>query len=126
MNNLLGDIPAWAMDDSDDDDPKPKTGGDVEMAQKKPTFMDHYFREVDNIKADIEAVSRAAKAIDSINDQAMRATTTAEENKLSKQLKPLIDATNNRARRTKTLLGLLKEETEKLEAEKELNASDIR
>jgi hypothetical protein len=125
MNNLLGDIPAWAEDDSDDDAPT-KSGGDVEMAQKKPTFMDHFFREVDNIKADIEAVSQAAKRIDKINEEAMRATTTVEENKLSKQLKPLIDSTNNRAKRTKTLLGLLKEETDKLEKEEKLNASDVR
>ncbi|CAJ1953448.1 unnamed protein product [Cylindrotheca closterium] len=125
MNNLLGDIPDWAKDDSDDDDPKEKDG-DVEMAQKKVTIMDHFFREVDNIKADIEAVAEAAKTIDKINEEAMRATTTAEENKLSKQLKPLIDSTNNRARRTKTLLGLLKEESEKLEKEEKLNASDLR
>jgi hypothetical protein len=126
MNNLLGDIPAWATEDSDDDAPDPKSGRDVEMAQKKPTFMDHFFREVDNIKADIEAVSHAAKRIDKINEEAMRATTTVEENKLSKQLKPLIDGTNNRAKRTKTLLGLLKEETDKLEKEEKLNASDVR
>lgn len=125
MNNLLGDIPDWAKDDSDDDDPK-ENNGDVEMAQKKVTIMDHFFREVDNIKADIEAVSDAAKTIDKINEEAMRATTTAEENQLSKQLKPLIDSTNNRARRTKTLLGLLKEESEKLEKEGKLNASDLR
>ena len=56
----------------------------------------------------------------------MRATTTAEEQKLSKKLKPLIDTTNKRAKRTKNLLGLLKEETEKLKAEGTLNASDIR
>mmetsp|Transcript_13823 Transcript_13823/g.33460 ORF Transcript_13823/g.33460 Transcript_13823/m.33460 type:complete len:302 (+) Transcript_13823:114-1019(+) len=124
MNNLLGDIPAWAKDDSDGDDEK--DDGDVEMAQKKVTIMDHFFREVDNIKADIEAVSEAAKTIDKINEEAMRATTTAEENKLSKQLKPLIDSTNKRAQRTKTLLGLLKEESEKLEKEEKLNASDLR
>jgi len=117
MNNLLGDIPEWAKDVSDDDDPKEKDG-DAEMAQKKVTIMDHFFREVDNIKADIEAVAAAAKTIDKINEEAMRATTTAEENKLSKQLKPLVDATNNRAKRTKTLLGLLKQESEKLEQEK--------
>lgn len=125
MNNLLGDIPEWAKDVSDDDDPKEKDG-DAEMAQKKVTIMDHFFREVDNIKADIEAVAAAAKTIDKINEEAMRATTTAEENKLSKQLKPLVDATNNRAKRTKTLLGLLKQESEKLEQEKKLNASDLR
>lgn len=124
MNNLLGDIPDWAKEDSDGDNPKEDK--DVEMAQKKVTVMDHFFREVDNIKADIEAVSQGAKTIDQINEEAMRATTTAEENKLSKRLKPLIDSTNNRARRTKTLLSLLKEESEKLEKEEKLNASDLR
>ena len=124
MNNLLGDIPDWAKDDSDDDDPKEEK--DVEMAQKKVTIMDHFFREVDNIKTDIELVAEAAKTIDKINEEAMRATTTAEENNLSKKLKPLIDSTNKRAQRTKTLLGLLKEESEQLEKEEKLNASDLR
>jgi len=124
MNNLLGDIPDWAKEDSDGDNPKEDK--DVEMAQKKVTIMDHFFREVDNIKADIEAVTQGAKTIDQINEEAMRATTTAEENKLSKRLKPLIDSTNNRARRTKTLLSLLKEESEKLEKEEKLNGSDLR
>jgi t-SNARE complex subunit (syntaxin) len=56
----------------------------------------------------------------------MRATTTAEEKSLSKKLGPLIASTNKRAKRTKTLLGLLKEETEKLKASGKLNASDVR
>jgi hypothetical protein len=123
MNNRLNDIPAWAMEDSDDDIPKED---DVEQGKGKPKFMDHFFREVTNIKADIDAVAQAAKEIDNINEFAMRATTSDEENKLSKQLKPLVEAINQRARRTKTLLGLLKEETTKLEAENKLSASDIR
>jgi hypothetical protein len=121
MNNLLGNIPAWAADDSDDEQV-----GDIEKAKGKPTFMDHYFREVDKIKGDIDAVSKATKQIGVINDQAMIATTTVEEKKLSKKLKPLVDATNARARVTKTLLGLLKEETEKLEKEEKINGSDLR
>jgi hypothetical protein len=132
MNNRLGDMPAWAAGDSDEEDdvPNPESsGGDVEMQQqqrKKPQYMEDFFREVDSIKADIDAVSVAAKEIAKINEQSMRATTTSEENKLSKKLKPLIDATNKRAKRTKTLLGLLKEETDKLNSEEKLNASDVR
>ena len=57
MNNRLGEIPAWAMED--------------------------FFREVDTIKSDIDAVSKAAKEIGKINEQSMRATTTAEEQKLA-------------------------------------------
>ena len=115
------------MEDSDDDDdPNSEGGGDVEMQQQKPQYMEDFFREVDSIKADIDAVAQATKDIAKINEQSMRATTTSEENKLSKKLKPLIDTTNKRARRTKTLLGLLKEETEKLKAERRLSPSDQR
>ncbi|KAG7355760.1 syntaxin [Nitzschia inconspicua] len=131
MNNRLGDVPAWAMedsDDSDDDVPKPsKNGGDIEMQETKNNhYMENFFREVDSIKADIDAVSQASKEIAKIDEQSMRATTTAEEQKLSNMLKPLIDTTNKRAKRTKNLLGLLKEETEKLKADGSLNSSDIR
>lgn len=126
MNNLLGNIPDWALEASDDESSQDEVVGDVEMGKTKPTLMEHFFREVDNIKADIEAVTKARNQINTINEQSMQATTSREESKLSKKLKPVIDATNTRARRTKTLLGLLKEETEKLESEEKLNASDIR
>jgi hypothetical protein len=131
MNNRLGDIPKWAQDDSDDEDvPNPtgnsEKGGDVEMGQMQPKFMDNFFREVDSIKADIDAVGTATKSIGEINEKSLQATTTEEENDLSKRLRPLIDSTNKRAKRTKTLLGLLKEETVKLKAEENINQSDLR
>jgi hypothetical protein len=132
MNNLLGEVPAWAREDSDDsDDDANHKNGDIEMQDTKQQdnhkhYMDNFFREVDSIKADIDAVSKASKEIARINEQSMRATTTAEEQSLSKQLKPLIDTTNKRAKRTKNLLGLLKQETDQLKEEGKLNASDIR
>jgi hypothetical protein len=129
MNNRLGDIPTWAADDSDDED-IPKEEGDVEMqGQQQPQktdFMEDFFRHVDSIKADIDAVSKGTKEISKINEGAMRATTTAEENKLSKKLKPLIDATNKRARGCKNLLGILKQDTDQLKEQGKVNASDIR
>ena len=128
MNNRLGDIPQWALEDSDDDDDVPRDGGDIEMQKtgQAPDYMEDFFRHVDSIKADIDAVTKASKDISHINEQAMRATTTAEENKLSKKLKPLVDKTNQRARGCKNLLGLLKEDTESLKNDKKLNASDVR
>jgi len=134
MNNLMDGIPAWAQEDSDSDDGgdnpdgKKKGGGDVEMQQQGDDnqYMTTFFKEVDGINADIKAVSQAAKDIAIINEKSMRATTTAEEKSLSKQLGPLIASTNKRAKRTKTLLGLLKEETEKLKGTGKLNASDVR
>lgn len=129
MNNRLDEIPAWALEDSDDEGAVPASngaGGDIEMQNQKSSYMDSFFKEVDGIKADIDAVAAASKEIARINEQSMRATTTSEENKLSKELKPLLDSTNKRARNTKQLLGLLKEETTNLKKEKKLNASDIR
>lgn len=136
----MGEIPAWAMEDSDSegegDNPdwakdtggKKNGGGDIEMQQQQDNnrYMTTFFKEVDGINADIKAVSQASKDIAIINEKSMRATTTAEEKALSKQLGPLISNTNKRAKRTKVLLGLLKEETEKLKAEAKLNASDVR
>lgn len=126
MNNRLGDIPAWALEDSDDE--ANGGGGDIEMGSTPNNEMDQFFREVDGIKADIDAVGSAAKMIDKINEQAMRATTTAEENRLSQQLKPLVDNTNKRAKRTKNLLSVLKEETEVWEKDKskKYKSSDLR
>lgn len=135
MNNRLGDIPQWAMEDSDGDDgddiPKNESG-DIEMQKQNQTqtpktdYMEDFFRHVDSIKADIDAVTKATKDISKISEQSMRATTTADENKLSKKLKPLIDSTNKRAKGCKNLLGLLKEDTTSLKADGKLNASDIR
>jgi len=135
----MGDIPAWALEDSDsdggDDTPdwakdngKKKGGGDIEMQKQtdENKYMTTFFKEVDGINADIKAVSKASKDIAVINEKSMRATTTAEEKVLSEKLGPLISTTNKRAKRTKTLLGLLKEETEKLKGEGKLNASDVR
>lgn len=136
----MGDIPAWALEDSDSDNGgegtpdwakdngKKKGGGDIEMGKQgdQNKYMTTFFKEVDDINVDIKAVSKASKDIAVINEHSMRATTTSEEKALSEKLGPLISSTNKRAKRTKKLLGLLKEETEKLKEEKKLNASDVR
>ncbi len=132
MNNLLGGVLEGFRDEpdsSDDDVPPP----DVETGHKnkkidtpKINYMEHFFREMENIKADIEAVGQATRAIKELHERALSATTNEEEDKLSRQLKPIIEATNNRAKRTKTLLSLLQQETGKLQEEEALNASDLR
>jgi hypothetical protein len=124
MNNLLGTIPKWAQEDSSSDG----GGDDVEAPNKQPTtdYMEDFFRHVDSIKEDIDAVGKATKDIAIISEQSMIATTTADELKLSKKLKPLIDVTNQRAKKSKNMLGLLKEDTASLKAAGKLNASDIR
>ena len=117
--------PSWANDsDSDDDDDLEKGNSKQEQAQSAQ--MEVFFKYVDTIKADIEMIAKATKKINLINEKALQATTTQEENELSKQLRPLISETNEKAKGTKRLLGLLKEDTEKLKSEKRLNVSDER
>jgi ABC-type proline/glycine betaine transport system ATPase subunit len=124
MNNLMDTIPKWAQEDSSSDG----GGDDIETPSKQPTtdYMEDFFRHVDSIKADIDAVAKATNDIAKISEQSMRATTTEDENKLSKKLKPLIDSTNQRAKKSKNMLGLLKEDTVSLKTAGKLNASDIR
>jgi hypothetical protein len=121
MNDRLGDIPGWALEDDDDEneapaDGKKEGGGDIEMGDtnKQPKHMEHFFREVETIKQDIEAVQKASKQISEFNEAALQATTTEDENAISRKLRPLVDETNKRAKRTKTLLGLLKEDQGKV------------
>ena len=144
MNDRLGDLPSWALQEAQaepENQPPPQQAsskgrkkkhqldddmGDVEMGKQQPKHMEHFFREVETIKEDIEAVKKATKSIGDINEAAIQATTTEEENVLSKRLRPLVDQTNKRAKRTKNLLGLLKEETKKLESAGDIQQSDLR
>mmetsp|Transcript_23283 Transcript_23283/g.64587 ORF Transcript_23283/g.64587 Transcript_23283/m.64587 type:complete len:133 (+) Transcript_23283:172-570(+) len=123
MNNL--DMPAWAVEsDSDSDD-----GKDIEMQETKGednNYMQTFFNEMDTLSKNIKDISQATKDIGMINDRSMQATTTAEEKKLSQQLTPLIRETNQKAKQTKTHLGLLKEETENKKKEKTLSPSHLR
>jgi hypothetical protein len=135
MNDRLGELGGanWADDDDDDFG----NGGDVEMGEqpanrnnnnnsKQPRHMEQFFKEVDTIKNDIEFVKKATRSIGDINEQALQATTTEQENNLSRQLRPLVDDTNKRAKRTKTMLGLLKEDNTSLQNSGEAKASDLR
>lgn len=89
-------------------------------------YMTSFFTELDGIKANIKAITQASKEIEMINEKSMRATTTAEEKALSLKLGPLIADTNNKAKKSKTLLGLLKDETDQLKEQGKLNASNAR
>jgi t-SNARE complex subunit (syntaxin) len=126
MNDRLGDLGGGAAQWADEDDAA--GGGDIEMGgtSVQPKHMEHFFREVESIKADIEQVKKATNVIGEINETALHATTTEEENELSNRLRPLVDQTNKRAKRTKTMLGLLKEESKKLKDDGTGKASDLR
>jgi hypothetical protein len=141
-----GEIPSWALeeeevvagkpstsmeeDDKNDQQKKQKKRkamkqddedeeGDVELGrqQQQPKYMENFFKDVDMIKSDVDAIRDATKRVGEINEEAIKATTTSKEEELSRILKPLIDKTNKRAKRTKNLLALLKEDNMKLAKE---------
>lgn len=56
----------------------------------------------------------------------MLATTTSKEAELSRILRPVVDETNKKAKRTKNVLGELKQQNEDLKKKKGIKASDMR
>ena len=126
MNDRLADIPTWVIDDSDDN----LGSGDVELGDLESggddTRMKQFFREVESIENDIEAIRKATKVIGDINNETLQAVTTEEENESHFLLRPLVDQTNAKAKRAKTLLSALREETKKLHDKKTLKQIDLR
>jgi hypothetical protein len=142
MNNLLDTIKGFQdepEDDSSDDDDvagkerdlekgsSSKTSKQQPQEQPKIDYMGHFYREMDAIKENIDQVGVATRAIRELEELALSATTAQQEEDLSHKLQPILELTNQRAKRTKTLLSLLKEETDRLREEQNtLNASDLR
>mmetsp|Transcript_1724 Transcript_1724/g.4104 ORF Transcript_1724/g.4104 Transcript_1724/m.4104 type:complete len:323 (-) Transcript_1724:189-1157(-) len=145
MNDRLGDLgggtPSWAAEDEvgvvnsggggDGWENEGGKGGrgDEETGNAsggQPEHMEKFFRHVDLVKEDIDAVKNATRQIGEINEEAVLATTTSKEKELSHILRPIVDKTNKRAKRTKNILALLKDENQKLKKEKETKASDMR
>ncbi len=126
----------WAIESDDEEEenaaaappPGKSSGGDIEMGkvEEQPSHMSHFFNEIDSVKADIEFIKRATAKITKLSEEAIHATTTEKEQALSKKLKPIVTETNKRAKRTKNLIGLLKEETKNLKTEGNLKPSDER
>lgn len=120
-------ISSWAMTDSADDFPAPAlTEEENAKATVAKNYMDSFFRDMDSIKADIEEIERVTHRIGEINEESMMSTSEAKENALSQELRPMVNETNKKAKKTKNLLTVLKEENKKLEAEKTLKHSDMR
>jgi len=120
---------SWNMtsgDTSDDFDFAPTSTEDDMKEEEQQTIMDEFFQYVDSIKADIEEIERVTKRIGEINEETNFSTSEAREKELASEVRPLINSTNIRAKKTKDLLSFLKDENEKYEREKTVNASDMR
>lgn len=115
---------AWASPTTNDGDGG-TTGarGEEELQQK---FMDAFFQDIEKIRSDIDAITEASKRIGDMNDKAVMSVSDVEESELSRELTPLIQETNKSAKRTKSMLELLKEENAKFKKEKTVKDSDMR
>jgi hypothetical protein len=125
MNNRLGDLGSTTGVDENDVTPVDVKMADL-SAMKQPRHMEYFFGDVEKVKFDIKGIGTATRKSGDIDEQALQATTSDEENQLSKLLRTLIHDTNKCAKRTKTLLGLLKEENKKLQDNGQVSASDLR
>ena len=136
MINRMGDISSWAAKSSNSSrngeeelSGHPVDGGDIEMGrvqEEHPSSMSYVFEQVETIKSSIQAVKEASTKIARLSKEAIHATTMEKEKDLSKQLNLIVNKANKEAKRTKDLLGLLKEETKKLKEEGNLKVSDER
>mmetsp|Transcript_56667 Transcript_56667/g.67884 ORF Transcript_56667/g.67884 Transcript_56667/m.67884 type:complete len:324 (-) Transcript_56667:136-1107(-) len=146
MNNRLGDLgieetPAWATEDATDNDVDHMENGEgpsannedkddasddgLELPQKNAQ-MDQFFKDVEVVKQNIELIKASTKRIGEINEEAILATDSETEAKLSAQLDPIIKQTNKSAKGAKTMLAFIKETTGTLKEKKEVKASDLR
>jgi len=118
------------MDDADDFDwatGETSNAGNVgqeEVIQQQ--YMDAFFKDIENIRADVKAIEVATKRIGEMNDLAVNTVSESEEDELSRELTPLIQETNKSAKRTKNMLELLKEENKKFSTEKTVKDADMR
>uniref|UniRef100_A0A7S3Q439 t-SNARE coiled-coil homology domain-containing protein n=1 Tax=Chaetoceros debilis TaxID=122233 RepID=A0A7S3Q439_9STRA len=134
-------ISSWAVGKSNDDfndfkSPSADVGADGgppelnEEQNAKETaaqgIMDSFFRDITSIKDDIGEIENVTRRIGEINEESNMSTSEKKEQTLSLELRPLVDITNKRAKKTKNLLTLLKEENKKFKEDKTLNQSDVR
>ena len=106
----------------------PVDNGDVELAQgaSSSKAMQVFYGQVAVVEANIRAVTEAAKSMDAMHDEAMRATTSKLEQKLSQKTRALIDETNQEALQAKKALESLQKETKTLKEAGTMKQSDLR
>jgi len=128
MNNRLKDLGIGTIASAD------STGHDIEegtvVSGGVPTssYMQDFFKTVELIKANIKIISDATKEVYAISDKSLLAHTSTEEEKLSKQLMPVMDSAKRSTRFTKQLLDKLKNENDQIKKTKPkgLSESDVR
>lgn len=108
----------WTDEDLDDnDEPNSNINADVTRTQRQRTGeMTVFFSHVEYLQTTIYSIGQAAGRIDALNEQYRMATTASRETEISSELEPVLARTNSDARRSKEILGLLREDNSRAAA----------
>lgn len=107
------------------DDPVQQQQQD-EKKQQSEQIMQKFFLHVDTITNTISEVASSTKRIKQMDEKTKLSVSESEEKRMSQEIKTLIQETNVKAKKAKTILSLLREENKKYETEKAINVSDLR
>ena len=134
-NNHDGDIElgsgGW-MNQSDDFQVSEQAGDPTqqqqidEKKQQSEHIMEQFFSYMDIVTNTISEVTNSTKRIKQMDEKTKLSVNESEEKRMSQEIKTLIQKTNVEAKKAKHILGLLRSENKKYEAEKTINVSDLR
>ncbi|DBA05239.1 TPA: hypothetical protein N0F65_007401 [Lagenidium giganteum] len=92
----------------------------------RPKFMEQFFRDVEEMQADLSGISMGSQKITELNQKAVIATSTTEEAAISNELTLVIDSTNKQAAHAKGMLEMIKKESAEKKKDKATALSEIR
>ena len=101
-----------------------KNEGVVEMAVT--SSMQSFYNHVAGLYENLEAIKNASTTLGQLCEEAMQATTTKQEQKVSQKTREIIDETNQNALQTKTMLESLQKETKEFKVARKIKQSDLR
>jgi len=135
MNNRLHDLSIdenilCAIEDKNDNDVNEMENGKAPLSnndKKDDTkLMCQFFNDIDTIKEDIKTIKSSTKRIGEINEEAILATESETEAKLSRQLDSIIKHSNKSAKAAKNKLASIEKKTTELKSKNIFSPSDMR
>ena len=88
--------------------------------------MKQFFGDVEIVKLNINIIKDSTKKIHEKTQKVILATTPEDETRISQELEPIVKQTNAEAARTKKILQILKDDTEKKKGELTSKPSETR
>ena len=92
----------------------------------QPKFMEGFFKQVDQIKADIDGIRGATKSVAGLQHEAAEAVGDKAEREVSDRLNAVVTPANKRCMRAKATLKAIGTDTKALEKDKDAKPSEIR